>query len=62
MIITAFLIVGSETRLIGRLLIISGKTGRILRWMEVPDGRESYYSPQVLTHPDGETLSLIANA
>lgn len=49
---------GSETRLIGRLLVISGKTGRVLRWMQVPDDRESYYSPQVLTHPDGSLIVL----
>lgn len=46
-------VLGSETRLVGRLMIVSGKTGRVLRWMQVPDDRESYYSPQILTHPDG---------
>lgn len=49
-----FCYTGSETRLIGRLMVVSGKTGRVLRWMQVPDDRESYYSPQVLTHPDGK--------
>ncbi|XP_054712627.1 uncharacterized protein LOC129222185 [Uloborus diversus] len=49
---------GSETRLIGRLMIVSGKTGRVLRWVQVPDGKESYYSPQLLTHSDGANLVL----
>nr|XP_042902859.1 uncharacterized protein LOC107443619 isoform X2 [Parasteatoda tepidariorum] len=49
---------GSETRLVGRLLVVSGKTGRVLKWIEVPDERESYYSPQVLTHPDGVRILL----
>ncbi|XP_035219132.1 uncharacterized protein LOC118192294 isoform X2 [Stegodyphus dumicola] len=49
---------GSETRLVGRLLIVSGKTGRVLKWMQVPDEKESYYSPQILTHPDGTNLVL----
>ncbi|GIX84799.1 hypothetical protein CDAR_490432 [Caerostris darwini] len=44
---------GSETRLVGRLMVVSGKTGRVLKWVQVPDEKESYYSPQVLTHPDG---------
>ncbi|KAG8180040.1 hypothetical protein JTE90_012884 [Oedothorax gibbosus] len=49
---------GSETRLVGRLLVVSGKTGRILKWVQVPDEKESYYSPQILTHPDGSKLLL----
>ncbi|GIY96700.1 hypothetical protein CEXT_301362 [Caerostris extrusa] len=49
---------GSETRLVGRLMVVSGKTGRVLKWVQVPDEKESYYSPQVLTHPDGSKLLL----
>lgn len=41
-------------------MVVSGKTGRVLRWMQVPDDRESYYSPQVLTHPDGKVLFFLA--
>lgn len=46
-------ITGSLTRLTGRLLILSGKTGEVLQWVETPDGKESYYSPQILTGSDG---------
>ncbi|GFT02758.1 uncharacterized protein TNCV_879611 [Trichonephila clavipes] len=49
---------GSETRLVGRLMVVSGKTGRVLKWVQVPDEKESYYSPQILTHPDGSKLLL----
>ncbi|XP_078658307.1 uncharacterized protein LOC144903766 [Branchiostoma floridae x Branchiostoma belcheri] len=44
---------GSLYRLSGRLLILSGKDGRVLRWAEVPDRRETYYSPQVYPRQDG---------
>ncbi|XP_022252488.1 uncharacterized protein LOC106468446 isoform X1 [Limulus polyphemus] len=47
---------GSPTRLIGRLLVISGRNGQVVQWVEVPDKKESYYSPQILTHPDGSQL------
>ena len=29
----------------GRLLVISGRTGAVIRWAEVPDGAETYQSP-----------------
>ncbi|XP_077484241.1 uncharacterized protein LOC144094190 [Amblyomma americanum] len=45
-------------RLAGRLLVVSGRSGRLLSWAAVPDGRESYYSPQLLLHPDGSELVL----
>lgn len=31
----------------GRLIVFSGATGEVLRWMPTPDRRESYYPPQV---------------
>jgi hypothetical protein len=40
---------GSATRLQGSLLILSGKDGTLLHSAIVPDGRESYYSPVLLT-------------
>lgn len=43
----------------GHLLVISGKFGHMLRMVEMPGGSESYYSPQLLVHPDGETVILI---
>ncbi|XP_052803386.1 uncharacterized protein LOC128233645 [Mya arenaria] len=49
---------GSEYRLSGRILLMSGRTGHVLQWLGVPDGRESYYSPQVYTWPDGSRLVL----
>ncbi|KAI8508971.1 hypothetical protein Bbelb_128190 [Branchiostoma belcheri] len=49
---------GSLYRLSGRLLILSGKNGRVLRWAEVPDRRETYYSPQVYSRQDGRLTVL----
>lgn len=53
-----YLFSGSLTRLTGRLLILSGKTGEVLQWVETPDGKESYYSPQILTGADGTDFVL----
>ena len=47
--LVCYLIAGSLTRLPGRILIFSGKTGEVLQFVGTPDQKESYYSPQVLT-------------
>ncbi|XP_014669211.1 PREDICTED: uncharacterized protein LOC106810388 isoform X2 [Priapulus caudatus] len=44
---------GSEFRLSGRIIFFSGKDGEVLKWTGIPDQRETYYSPQVLTRADG---------
>ena len=31
----------------GRIILFSGRDGRLLRWIATPDRRESYYPPQV---------------
>ncbi|XP_053372852.1 uncharacterized protein LOC128546395 [Mercenaria mercenaria] len=49
---------GSKYRLSGRVLLMSGKTGKVISWKGVPDGRESYYSPQVYMWLDGTQLVL----
>ena len=49
---------GSETRLAGKLVFLSGRTGKVLSWSWVPDGKESYYSPIVYTRHDGSTVVL----
>ena len=46
----------SETRLIGRILIFSGRSGRILRWVETPDKKESYFSPLIYTLKNGTDM------
>lgn len=45
-------------RNIAKLMVISGKRGQILKWSFVPNQAESYYSPQLLVHPDGTLLIL----
>lgn len=52
------LLLGSKYRLSGRILLMSGRTGHVITWKGVPDGRESYYSPQVYTWLDGTQLVL----
>lgn len=37
-------------------MIFSGKNGRILRWVETPDRRESYFSPLLYTLKNGTEL------
>ena len=49
---------GARVRNVAKLMVISAKTGAILSWALVPDGAESYYSPQLLVHPDGTALVL----
>lgn len=49
---------GSPHRLPGRIIIFSGQTGKVLRWVGVPDKRESYYSPQVYLLPGGKEMVL----
>jgi hypothetical protein len=39
-------------------MIVSGKTGEVLQWVGTPDQKESYYSPQLLTQPDGSDYVL----
>jgi len=46
----------SEKRLVGRILIFSGKTGRVLRWVNTPDGKESYFSPLLYTLKNGTEI------
>lgn len=47
-----------KVRNVARLILLSGKTGQIINWSFVPDNSESYYSPQLLIHPDGTNLIL----
>ncbi|XP_076457343.1 uncharacterized protein LOC143291388 [Babylonia areolata] len=48
----------SKTRESARIALMSGRTGRVLRWMVVPEGQESYYSPQVYRQADGTQVVL----
>lgn len=48
----------SPHRLVGRLLIFSGKTGEVLRWVRTPDEKETYFSPVIYTQKDSAELVL----
>lgn len=48
----------SPQRLVGRLLVFSGKTGEVLRWVRTPDERETYFSPVIYTKKDSTELVL----
>lgn len=47
-----------EEKMFGRLIIFDGKNGTVMKWMQTPDRRESYYPPQVLENKFGEKLVL----
>ncbi|RWS24922.1 PQQ-like domain containing protein, partial [Leptotrombidium deliense] len=48
----------AKVRIPARLIFISSKTGIILSWSVVPDGAESYYSPQELVDSKGNNKIL----
>ena len=48
-----------EEHMFGRIMLLSGKTGKVLRWIPTPDRKESYYPPQILTWLDGEQFVII---
>ena len=37
-------------------MIFSGKTGEVLRWVKVPDERETYFSPVIYYQKDGTDI------
>ena len=43
-----------EEKMFGRLIIFDGQNGNLIKWMQTPDRRESYYPPQILESPSGE--------
>ncbi|KAJ8034255.1 hypothetical protein HOLleu_21012 [Holothuria leucospilota] len=49
---------GEEVRSVAKVIIFSGKTGAVLAHSHVPDGEESYYSPQVYSKGDGSKVVL----
>lgn len=52
---------GSATRLVGKLLIISGRHGRVLQWADMPDQRETYFSPVVYERNSGVPVVLFGS-
>jgi hypothetical protein len=44
---------GKQVHVIGLLLILDGRTGHILNSIHVPDGGETYYSPQIYSSIEG---------
>ena len=49
---------GASVRLGGKLLLISGRDGSIIRQALVPDHRESYFSPVLYDRQDGTEVVL----
>ena len=48
-----------ENRSPAFLVVVSGRTGqKLMEWVQVPDGRESYNSPILFNHPDGSPVVL----
>ena len=40
------------------MLLMSGRTGKVLRWLDVPEKKETYYSPQIYLQVDGTRIVL----
>ncbi|XP_071958463.1 uncharacterized protein [Antedon mediterranea] len=49
---------GANVSYAGRVMLFSGATGQLITWSKVPDGMESYYSPQVYYNSQGEEVVL----
>ena len=46
----------SESRLPGRIIFFSGKTGLVIKSVTVPDNQESYFSPLVYLNKNGTQM------
>lgn len=42
------------------MLIISGKSGSIIRNIDLPESEQLFIAPQILVHPDGENVFILA--
>lgn len=48
-----------DEKLVSEIVIVSGKSGKIIRNVQLPDTEELFVAPQVLVHPDGENIFVI---
>jgi len=44
------------------VLIISGKSGKIIRDINLPDSEQLFIAPQIMVHPDGENIFILATS
>ena len=44
--------------MVGKLFLFSGKSGEVLKWQNVPDKRETYFSPVVYSTLNGTDIAL----
>lgn len=44
--------------MVGKLFLFSGKTGNVLKWQNVPDNHETYFSPVVYSTLNGTDTAL----
>lgn len=42
------------------MLVISGKSGSIIRNINLPESEQLFIAPQILVHPDGENVFILA--
>lgn len=52
-------IIQTDEKLVSEIVIVSGKSGKIIRNVQLPDTEELFVAPQVLVHPDGENIFVI---
>jgi len=44
------------------VLIISGKSGNVIRSINLPDSEQLFIAPQIMVHPDGENIFILATS
>jgi outer membrane protein assembly factor BamB len=44
------------------VLIISGRSGNVIRSINLPDSEQLFIAPQIMVHPDGENIFILATS
>jgi len=53
-------IVQSDNIQASNILVISGRNGNIIRNINLPDTEQLFIAPQIIVHPDGENIFVLA--
>lgn len=53
-------VIQSDNVQASNILVISGKSGIIIRNIDLPDTEQLFVAPQIIVHPDGENIFVLA--
>lgn len=53
-------VVQSDDNQASNILVISGKSGTVIRNIDLPDTEQLFIAPQIIVHPDGENIFVLA--